>query len=125
MAKVIVQPGHDPRAIADLAGSARHGQMGFRQEDLELEVVDVTQAALDAALVDYTANQAARDAAFQVTVDAETVGSKQQEFNDDDVLRAAVDALREEINILRALHALPDISKGAMEGSVRNKIANP
>lgn len=125
MAKITVQPGHNVRALAAHAGSVVKGQIGFRPSNSELEVADVSQPDLDAALVDYTANQAAIDTAFQATEDATTVGELQQEFGGDRIIQALTEVMRIELNVLRASIPLPDISAGQMDGKVKQKIANP
>jgi hypothetical protein len=125
MAKVIVQPGHNVRALADHAGSVVKGQIGFRPDNSELEVGDVSQPDLDAALITYAADQANIDAAFQAAQDALTVGELQQAFGDDRIIQAVTEVMRIELNELRALHSLPDIPVGQMDGKVRAKIANP
>lgn len=111
-------------AIADLAGSALEN-IGYDSLTDLLEVPDVSQVDLDAALVTYNADPAAADAGWVQSFAAREIGRNQQRFNNDEVANALLDAVREELNTLRALHSLPDIAQGALQGSVRNKIANP
>lgn len=123
MAKVTILSGHNLNALAHLAGSNRQNLSLVGDE---FDVPDVSQPDLDTALADYVANQAARDADFQVVRDGETVGELQQKFGDDEVLNAVVEVMRTELNNLRAQHTgMPAISAGAMDGAVRAKIANP
>jgi hypothetical protein len=111
-------------AIADIAGSALEN-IGYNSNTDLLDVPDVDQATLDAALVTYNADPAAADAAWVQSLAAREIGRNQQRFNDDEVANALLEAVREELNTLRALHSLPDIAQGAFQGAVRNKIANP
>lgn len=122
MAKITVAPGQRLRVIAKLAGS--NMRKLFLTID-EFEVPDVSQAALDAAFADYQANQAAREAAFDADEIAAAIGELQQQFGDDVIINAVVEVFRTELNTLRALHALPDLAAGAIDGAIRNKIANP
>ncbi len=106
------------------------GQLGlpfvsFQEATGELDVPSVTQPTLDSAITAYNADQANIDATFEAAEDAATTGEEQQRYNNDRVDIAIVDALREELNVLRALHALPDIPQGQMDGNVRAKIATP
>lgn len=122
MAKVTILPGHNLNALAHLAGSNRQNLTLIIDE---FEVPDVTQPALDAALADYVANQAARDTDFQVVQDGETVGELQQRWADDEISNAVAEVFRIELNELRALHSLPDRTAGFIDGQVRAKIAIP
>ncbi len=124
MARVIVTGAHNFGAIANLAGKGL-ANVVFHDATDELEVHGVSQAVLDAAFADYTANQVARDAEYQVVLETEATGQVIQNYNNDRSDRAIVDALREELNVLRASIPLPDISAGQMDGKVRQKIANP
>jgi hypothetical protein len=111
-------------AIADLAGSALDNVSHYEMTD-ELEVPDVSQADLDAALVTYNADPAAADAAWtQKFTDMETT-RKQAEFDDREVLRALAKLLVKELNILRALHSLPPRTFDQLRTAIRNEIANP
>lgn len=111
-------------AIADIAGSALEN-IGYDSLTDLLEVPDVSQVDLDAALVTYNADPAAADAAWTQSFAAREIGRNQQRFGDDEVTQAVIEVMRLELNELRALHSLPDISAGAMDGAVRSKIANP
>lgn len=67
MAKVVVTTLHDWRKIAELAGGDPLLIM-FDPSLSELEVPDVTQAALDAAFTTYTADQTNIDAATATAI---------------------------------------------------------
>lgn len=124
MSKVILPVGGEFPAFNDFTGNA--GKFfGFDEVTREYEALDIPQPALDALLVNYSADVANINAAFLQAEAATTTGEEQQRYNDDRVDIAIVDALREELNVLRALHALPDIPQGQMDGKVRAKIATP
>lgn len=111
-------------AIAEIAGSALEN-IGYDSLTDLLTVPDVDQVDLDAALVTYNANPSAGNAGWVQKKAAMQIGRNQQRFNGDGVAQAVLEALRDELNTLRSQHSLPDISAGALQGSVRNKIANP
>jgi hypothetical protein len=130
MAKVIVTSAHNFAAIADLAGSALenvpyHKTTEFRLDTGELEVPDVSQADLDTAFADYTANQVARDAAWAVKEADLKTASGQAEFDDREVLRAFAKLLVSELNILRAIEGLPPRTFAQLRTAIRDEIANP
>lgn len=121
MATITVLPTFDLNALAHLAGSNRQNLTLVGDE---FDVPDVSQPDLDAALVDYTANQAARDSAFvQVRTDAET-SRVQDSFDDDErrLLRGFAELLIDELNTLRTLHSLPDRTFAQLRTALRNKI---
>ncbi len=123
MAKVVVIDTQDWRKIAELAGGDPLLIM-FNPATSELEVADVTQGALDTALADYIANQ--------VNIDAATAAAKETSSRDLDkvtydierTLRAIVELLVDELNVLRALHSLPDRTIAQARSAIRNKIDN-
>ncbi len=123
MAKIIVLASHNIRALAFVAGSDLKA-LTFRPDDLELDVPDVTQPALDAAFADYTANQAARDATFvQAEADEETQRVKDT-FDDAErrLLRAFAEVVKDEINILRGQHGLADRTLAQLRTAIKNKV---
>lgn len=119
MAKVTVLVSHNLRALADLAGS------NLQELSLvgdELEVPDVTQAALDAALIGYVADQANIDAAFtQVEVDA-VLDVERDRLDNEKILKAFAELLVDEFNILRAIEGLPPRTFAQLRTAIRNKV---
>jgi len=121
MAKVIVTSAQDWRKICELAG----GDTSLIMHDPatnELEVTDVTQAALDTALASYVADQTNID---QVKVDAEIVVAKDKEKDALDmrrVLKAILGGIVGEINLLRDEHALPTRTDAQVRTAIRNLI---
>lgn len=122
MATVIVQPGHDVRAFADHAGSAVKGQIGFRPSTLELEVRDVTQPVLNAALITYAADQANIDTDFADKMNDERKDADKDKFDEKNDLTALIKEMVDQLNELRALHALPPLNFGIVNSSIRNRI---
>ncbi len=125
MANVTLLPGHNPAAVANLAGSARGRNMRFRQEDLDLQVDDVTQPDLDAALADYSANQAARDADFQDVVDDEAADRAKDEFDDDSIVTAIIKEMVDQLNDIRAQTGQAALNFGTVNANIRNRIGQP
>lgn len=100
MAKVIVVITQDWRKICELAG----GDTSLIMHDPttnELEVTDVTQGALDTALADYIADQTNIDAATQAAEDTQERDNQKEVYDVKRVLRGLVEALVNEINLLR------------------------
>ena len=122
MAKVTVLGTYNLRAFADHAGSVVDGQIGFRPDILELEAGDVTQPALDAALITYAAGQVAIDSAFvQAEIDV-ALDVERDKLDNEKILKAFAELLVDEFNILRALHALPDRTFAQLRTAIRNKV---
>jgi hypothetical protein len=125
MAIVTLSPGHNPAAVAHFAGSARGKNVLFRQETLELQVEDVTQPALDAALVDYAANQATRDADFQDILDDIANDLAKDEFDDDSIVTAIIKEMVDQLNDIRAQTGQPALNFGQVNADIRNRIGQP
>lgn len=121
MAKVVVTIAHDWREIANRAGGDPLLIMHDPNTN-ELEVPDVTQAALDAAFLDYTANQATID---QANANATILADKEKEKGELDtrrVLAAIVEGIVGEINLLRNQHGLPQRTLSQVRTAIKNKI---
>ena len=124
MAKVIVTASHNKEAIADLAGSDRKN-LTFHPNASELEVPDVTQAALDTAFADYVANQVDRDNDFAEKLADEKKDREKDEFDDKSDLTALIKEMVLQLNVLRTLHGLPDLDFGPINADIRNRIGQP
>jgi hypothetical protein len=119
MAKVTVLVSHNLRALADLAGS---NLQELSLTDDEFEVPDVTQAALDAALIGYVADQANIDAAFtQTEVDA-GLDEERDKLDSEKILKAFAEMVVDEFNILRAIEGLPPRTFAQLRTAIRNKV---
>ncbi len=125
MAKVTVLPAHNLRALADHAGSSGGQQLLYRPDQGTLQVEDVTQPDLDTALVDYIADQANIDNDFEEKMADEKADGEKDQFDDKSDLTALIKVMVEELNVLRALHAIPDLNFGTVNASVRSKIGQP
>ena len=121
MAKVIVTLSQDWRKIASDAGGDPALIM-FDPQSSELEVADVTQAALDTAFTNYIANQAAIDAATARAKATAEKDSSKSGFDQTRVLKALAELLVDEFNILRAQHGLPNRTFAQLRTAIRNKI---
>lgn len=123
MAKVIVTDTQDWRKICDLAG----GDTSLIMHDPatnELEVTDVTQGALDTALADYIADQTNIDAATQAVEDTQERDNQKENYDVKRVLRAMVELMIDEFNILRTIESLPDRTISQARSAIRNTIDN-
>jgi len=120
MAKVVVTGAQDWRKICELAG----GDPSLIMHDpatSELEVTDVTQAALDTALASYAADQSNIDAASAATKDAaQKTGEKL--VVDERVFTALVEGIVGEINLLRAEHSMSPRTLAQVKTFIKGRI---
>jgi len=123
MAKVVVALTEDWRKIAELAGGDPSLIM-FDPPPSELEVPDVTQAALDTAHTAYLADQTNIDAATAAAKETSSRDSDKVKYDIERTLRAIVELLIDELNTLRALHSLPDRTIAQARSAIRSKIDN-
>ena len=123
MAKVVVALTEDWRKIAELAGGDPSLIM-FDPPPSELEVPDVTQAALDTAHTAYLADQTNIDAATAAANETSSRDSDKVKYDIERTLRAIVELLIDELNTLRALHSLPDRTIAQARSAIRSKIDN-
>jgi hypothetical protein len=120
MAKVVVTASHDWRKICELAGGDTR-QIMHDPATNELEVPDVTQAALDTALSDYEADQANIDAATAAA--RETVHKEHDKALVDQALFVAlIEGLVGEINLLRAEHGMPARTLAQVKDYIKSRI---
>jgi hypothetical protein len=97
----------------------------FDSVSRELGIVVVTQAVLDQALIDYVADQVDKDKDYQDFLDDVASDAAKDQFDNASELTALIKVLVEELNTLRALHALPDLNFGTVNASIRSRIGNP
>lgn len=121
MAKVVVTNAHDWRKIAELAGGDPALIM-FDPAASELEVADVTQAALNTAFATYTGDQANIDAATAAALEVADKEGAKQDFDTQKVLIAFARLLIKELNELRALHGLPNRTFAQLRNAIRDEI---
>lgn len=123
MAKVVVTNTQDWRKICDLAGGDLQ-QTIYHPATTELEVPDVTQAALDAALSDYETNQSTYDAARVAADDAACKSAAKDKLRDDKCLQGILQGVLGEINLLRDEHSLVNRTEAQVLAAVDTNIDN-
>lgn len=123
MAKVVVTNSQDWRKIAELAGGDPLLIMHDPATN-ELEVADVTQAALDQALIDYAADQTNIDAATQAARDTSLKDGEKNWYDQKRLFRALVEVLLDEINALRVIEGLPERTLAQARTAIEGKIDN-
>jgi len=121
MAKVVVTTSQDWLKIADLAGGDPKQTM-YSPATTELEVPDVTQAALDAALSDYEANQSTYDAATAATQNTASRDVAKAKLSEDKCLLGILQGVVGEINLLRAEHSLTPRTEAQVLTAVESNI---
>ncbi len=121
MAKVVVTTSQDWMKIASLAGGDPK-QTVYYPGTTELEVPDVTQAALDAALTDYNANQATYDAATAAATDASSKTTAKAKLRDDKCLLGILKGVVGEINLLRDEHSLVNRTEAQVLAGIDSNI---
>ena len=124
MSTLILLPGHNFEALNDFAGN--EGLMtSWDETTLELEMPAIDQATADQALIDYIADQANIDADFVDKRADQAKDRAKDEFDEKDDLTALIKVMVDELNVLRALHALPDLNFGQVNAAIRSRIGNP
>lgn len=123
MAKTVVTALEDWRKISELSGGDPRIIM-HEPATNELECPDVTQPALDAGHTAYTADQVNIDAATQAAKDAIGQDSEKEVYDIKRVLRAMVELMIDEFNILRTIEGLPDRTLPQARSAIRNTIDN-
>ena len=123
MARVTVNPTHDMRKIAELAGGNPRLIM-FHPDTSELEVTDVTQAALTTAFNNYVADQANIDAATAADKETALRDEAKTNFDAKRTLKGMALYLKDELNALRAIEGLPALTNADVRNGIRNAIDN-
>jgi hypothetical protein len=124
MSKLTLLPGHNFEALNDFAGN-ENLMAYWDPTTFELEMPGIDQATADQALIDYAADQATIDADWVDKKADQAKDRKRDEFDEKDDLTALIKAMVDELNVLRALHALPDLNFGQVNASIRSRIGNP
>lgn len=123
MAKVVVTMSQDWLKITDLAGGDPNQTM-YSPATTELEVPDVTQTALDAALSDYEANQSTYDTATAAARDTASKELAKAKLGGDKCLHGMLQGLVGEINLLRAEHSLTARTEAQVRAAIETNIDN-
>jgi len=120
MATTVVTALEDWRKISELSG----GDPSLIMHDGvdTLECPDVTQTALDAGHIAYTADQVNIDAATAAAKLTATKDAAKSNIDVERVVRALVDLLPSEFNILRTLHSLPDRTPAQVNAALKANI---
>lgn len=121
MGKVTLPVGGNPGAFNNHVG--QHGS-GYYFEGLEIEIPQLTQAVLDAALITYAADVANINATFaQLELDNER-NRLRDTFDDDErrLLRAFAEVVLDELNNLRGQHGLAPRTMTQLRTAIRNKL---
>lgn len=122
MAKVTLPAGGIPGAFNDHVG--QHGK-GYFFQGLEIEIPQLTQAVLDAALITYTADVTNINDDFADKIADEIKDRDKDAFDDKTDLTALIKEMVDQLNELRALHALPALNFGVVNADIRNRIGQP
>ena len=123
MSTVTLPVGGDFFAFNDFVGN-RNKLFNFDEITMEYES-DVAQGVLDAALINYVADQATIDSDFADDEKDRRDDEEKDRFDEKDDLTALIKVMVEELNVLRALHALPDLNFGTVNAAVRSRIGQP
>jgi len=111
-------------AIADIAGSVLEN-IGYDSMTDLLDVPDVSQPDLDAALVTYNADPAAADAAWTQKFANMETAREQGRFDGSRRLKGIVKFVVQELNVVRAANGLAPLDPAQVRTDIRNFIANP
>lgn len=124
MSKLTLLSGHNFEALNDFAGN--EGLMtSWDPTTLELEMPAIDQPTADQALIDYVADQTNIDDDFVDKRADQAKDRARDEFDEKGDLTALVKVVVEELNVLRAIHSLPDLNFGTVNASIRSRIGNP
>jgi len=126
MAEVTLPVGANVGAFNNFAGN--QDKIFYYDEVTRLYEIPIppgNQAQLNGKATAYAAGQAAIDLAFADFEKGRANQGKKNQLDADANLQAVVAWATDEINTLRALHALPDLQPAAVDAAIKNKIDNP
>jgi len=123
MGTVTLTATQNEKAFADFA--ATNKLFTFDPVSFELVMPSVAQAVLDLALINYAADQANIDNDFADRVADEIKDMEKDAFDDKTDLTALIKEMVDQLNELRALHALPALNFGVVNADIRNRIGQP
>lgn len=121
MGKVTLPVTHNFHAFNDHAGNADRAFF-FDEGTREIEIPTITQPALDAALITYTADQANIDAAFVQSLVDRVLNQERDRLDNEKILKALAELLVDEFNVLRAIEGLPLRTFAQLRTAIRNKV---
>jgi len=120
MGAVTLTATQNEKAFADFADP--NTLFTFDPVSLEVIIPSLTQSAIDTALVNYAANQSDIDDDFADKRADEKKDRDKDAFDEKNDLTALIKEMVEQLNVLRALHALPPLNFGTVNADIRNKI---
>jgi len=123
MGTVTLTATQNEKAFADFV--ATNKLFTFDPVSFELVMPSVSQAVLDTALINYAADQANIDNDFADRVADEIKDMEKDAFDDKTDLTALIKEMVDQLNELRALHALPALNFGVVNADIRNRIGQP
>ena len=121
--RVVATTAQDWVKIAELAGADPFLNI-WHPGTSELECESVDQATLDTAFAGYVADQTNIDAATAAAKETVSRDSDKDLYDNKRLWRAVAELMVDELNILRALHTLPDRTVAQANAAIRSKIDN-
>lgn len=101
----------------------QHGKASNLDEATgEFFLFEGDQATIDAQLITYTADQVNIDTDYDDVVNDERKDRDKDAFDEKNDLTALIKEMVEQLNELRALHALPPLNFGTVNADIRNRI---
>ena len=123
MSTVTLPAGANFYAFNDLVGN-RNKLFSFDETTMEYESA-VAQAALDAALITYAADQATIDADFADDEADREKDDKKDRFDEKDDLTALIKEMVDQLNDIRTNAGMPLLNFGTVNAAIRSRIGQP
>lgn len=122
MAKVTLPAGGVPGAFNDHVG--QHGN-GYYVDGLDVQITQLNQATLDAALITYAADLTSINDDFADKLVDEANDLAKDEFDDDSIVTALIKEMVEQLNDIRGNAGMPLLTFGTVNSNIRNRIGQP
>lgn len=119
--RVVATTAHDWVKVAELAAADPFLNI-WHPGTSQLEVESVDQATLDTAFAGYVADQANIDAATEAARIAAEKNVAKNSVDVERIVRALIELLPDEFNILRTLHSLPDRTVAGLTAALKANI---
>ena len=119
--RVIATLSHDWIKIAELAGANPFLNI-WHPGTSELECEAINQTTLDTAFAGYVADQTNIDAATEAARIAAEKDVAKNSVDVERIVRALIELLPDEFNILRTLHSLPDRTVAGLTAALKANI---
>ncbi len=126
MGKLTLLAGHNFHAYARHAG-AMDLMINFDPATLEIELPDIDQTTMDAALITYVADQTNLDSELVDALADQEIEFEQNLFDEKKDLTALIKVLVDELNAVRAASVppLPNLNFGLVNAAIRQRIGKP